>query len=125
MTEQNLELLITELEALRHRAMCEADSAALEQLLAPDLLYIHSDGTCDGKQAYLQGLRSQKWRYQRIECHAQAVRIEGDCGVVSGLMQMNVVIAGQALAMTSRALGVWAKRREGWQLIAWQATRLV
>ncbi|MNP02938.1 hypothetical protein D3C76_948050 [compost metagenome] len=125
MTEENLKLLIAELETLRHRAMCEADSVALEKLLASDLLYVHSDGTCDGKHAYIQGLRSQKWRYQTIECHEQDIRIEGSCGVITGLMHMNVEIAGHARPITSRYIGVWIKRMEGWQLAAWQATRLI
>ena len=51
---------IRELEARRYRAMIEADTAALETLLADTLVYTHSNATTDGKASYIAGVRSKK-----------------------------------------------------------------
>ena len=58
---------IRQLEDRRYRAMCEADAAALDQLLADTLVYTHSYGGADSKATYLDGIRAKKWVYRKIE----------------------------------------------------------
>ncbi|HYR35873.1 MAG TPA: nuclear transport factor 2 family protein, partial [Burkholderiales bacterium] len=58
---------IRRLEDQRYKAMCEADAATLEKLLADSLVYTHSYGGADSKASYLDGIRSKKWQYRKIE----------------------------------------------------------
>lgn len=58
---------IRELENRRFRAMCERDVASLEQLLADSLVYTHSSASTDSKASFIDGIRSRKWEYQRVE----------------------------------------------------------
>ena len=75
---------IRALEERRYRAMCEADMAALDELLADSLVYTHSNALADTKASYLAGIRGKKWNYRKIERPVEEIQIHGDCAVVTG-----------------------------------------
>ncbi len=113
---------IHELEDRRYRAMCEADVAALDELLADTLVYTHSTAVADGKAGYLAGVRSKKWIYRKIERPVEDIQIHGECAVVTGHARIDIVVDGVAKTMNSRFTNVWVKNARGWQMTAWQST---
>jgi hypothetical protein len=69
-TETDIDVVakqISALEARRYRAMTDADIAALEELLAADLVYTHSNATSDSKQSYLDKVASGHFDYGPID----------------------------------------------------------
>jgi ketosteroid isomerase-like protein len=120
--KENATQTIRELESRRYRAMIEADTAALEQLLADTMVYTHSNATTDGKASYIAGVRSKKWQYRRIERPVEDIQVHGDTVVVTGQVRIDIVVEGQAKNMNSRYTDVWVKGAKGWQMTAWQST---
>jgi ketosteroid isomerase-like protein len=112
------------LESRRYRAMCEADVATLEELLADSLVYTHSYGGADSKASYLDGIRSKKWVYQVVERPIEDIQVHGDCAVVTGQVRIELLSSGQPKKLNSRFTNVWVKGRQGWQMLAWQSTPL-
>ena len=112
------------LESRRYRAMCEADVATLEELLADSLVYTHSYGGADSKASYLDGIRSKKWVYQVVERPIEDIQVHGDCAVVTGQVRIELLSSGQPKKLNSRFTNVWVKGRQGWQMVAWQSTPL-
>jgi ketosteroid isomerase-like protein len=112
------------LESRRYRAMCEADVATLEALLADSLVYTHSYGGADSKASYLDGIRSKKWVYQAVERPIEDIQVHGDCAVVTGQVRIELLSSGQPKKLNSRFTNVWVKGRQGWQMVAWQSTPL-
>jgi ketosteroid isomerase-like protein len=112
------------LESRRYRAMCEADVATLEALLADSLVYTHSYGGADSKASYLDGIRSKKWQYQAVERPIEDIQVHGDCAVVTGQVRIELLSSGQPKKLNSRFTNVWVKGRQGWQMVAWQSTPL-
>jgi ketosteroid isomerase-like protein len=112
------------LESRRYRAMCEADVATLEELLADSLVYTHSYGGADSKASYLDGIRSKKWVYQAVERPIEDIQVHGDCAVVTGQVRIELLSSGQPKKLNSRFTNVWVKGRQGWQMVAWQSTPL-
>jgi ketosteroid isomerase-like protein len=112
------------LESRRYRAMCEADVATLEELLADSLVYTHSYGGADSKASYLDGIRSKKWVYQAVERPIEDIQVHGDCAVVTGQVRIELLSSGQPKKLNSRFTNVWVKGRQGWQMLAWQSTPL-
>ncbi|MNN94831.1 hypothetical protein D3C81_2135320 [compost metagenome] len=51
------------------------------------------------------------------------MRRVGDCIVMNGLIDMDVVIRGEPMLLNSRYISVWKSGNNGWQMIAWQSTR--
>ncbi len=111
-------------EDQRFTAMLHADTGALEHLLATDLTYTHTDGEQNTKAEFLRILSSGALRYAAIAPEARDVRVFGSLAVVTGRSAMRVESDGQAHAFLIRYLAVYRLRARGWELIAWQSTRL-
>jgi ketosteroid isomerase-like protein len=118
----NVRQTIRELESRRYRAMIEADTTALEQLLADSMVYTHSNATTDGKASYIAGVKAGKWKYRRIERPVEDLQVHGDCVVVTGQVTIDILIDGQAKTLNSRYTNVWIKGAKGWQMTAWEST---
>lgn len=123
MTVQRTKQHIQALEALRRQAMIDGDMDFLEGIYTSDLTYSHSDGKSDSKSSYLQGMRAGTWRYLRFDSRQEHFRRIGECAVVTGLIDMDVIIRGEPMLLNSRYISVWREGDAGWQMIAWQSTR--
>jgi ketosteroid isomerase-like protein len=115
---------IRSLEDRRYRAMCEADAATLERLLADTLVYTHSYGGADSKASYLDGVRAKKWVYRKIERPKEHIELYGDCAVVTGQVRIELLADGKPKTLNSAYTNVWIKGAKGWQMAAWQSTPL-
>ena len=111
-------------EDQRFAAMLRADTAALGHLLAADLTYTHTDGAQNTKEEFLRLVGTGALRYAAITPEAREVRIDGPIAVVTGRSAMRVESSGQAHAFRIRYLAVYRRGARGWDLIAWQSTRL-
>ncbi len=115
---------LRKLEDRRYRAMCEADAATLDALLADTLVYTHSYGGADSKESYLAGVRAQKWVYRKVERPKEDIQIHGDCAIVTGQVRIELLADGQPKTLKSAFTNVWIKGAKGWQMVAWQSTPL-
>ena len=116
---------IRSLEDRRYQAMCEADAAALQDLLADTLVYTHSYGGADSKASYMDGIRSKKWQYKKIERPKEHIELYGDtCAVVTGQVRIELLSDGKPKTLNSAYTNVWIKGPKGWQMVAWQSTPL-
>ena len=115
---------IRQLEDRRYRAMCEADAATLDQLLADTLVYTHSYGGADSKSSYLEGIRAKKWVYRQIQRPKEDIQVHGDCAVVTGQVRIELLSDGKPKTLNSAYTDVWIKGPKGWQMVAWQSTPL-
>lgn len=115
---------IRQLEDQRFRAMCEADAATLDRLLADTLVYTHSYGGADSKASYMEGIRAKKWVYRKIERPKEEIQVHGDCAVVTGQVRIELLSDGKPKTLNSAYTDVWIKGAKGWQMVAWQSTPL-
>jgi hypothetical protein len=124
MDKGNMHDTLRQLEDRRYRAMCDADAAALDALLADTLVYTHSYGGADSKASYLDGIRSKKWLYRKIERPEENIQIHGDCAVITGRVRIELLSEGKPKTLNSAFTNVWIKGSKGWQMVAWQSTPL-
>jgi ketosteroid isomerase-like protein len=115
---------LRKLEDRRYRAMCDADAATLDELLADTLVYTHSYGGADSKRSYLDGVRAKKWQYRKIERPVENIQIHGDCAIVTGKVKIELLSDGKPKTLNSAYTNVWIKGAKGWQMVAWQSTPL-
>jgi ketosteroid isomerase-like protein len=115
---------IRKLEDRRYKAMCDADAKALDELLADSLVYTHSYGGADSKASYLDGIRSKKWQYRKIERPKENIQVHGDCAIVTGQVRIELLSEGKPKTLNSAYTNVWIKGAKGWQMVAWQSTPL-
>lgn len=111
------------LENRRYRAMVEADVAALNELLADDLIYTHSNAVVDSKQSYIEGIVGKRWAYSAAERPQEKIEVFGDAARVTGHVRLTLKNAdGSTRTVNGRFLNLWLKRNGQWQMAAWQST---
>jgi ketosteroid isomerase-like protein len=122
-TDEDVAEQIRALEARRYQAVTAGDLAALDELLAADLVYTHSDAKADSKQSYLEKLAAGHFKYGPISHPEHSIVVHGDCALVFGDMRGEVQIAGQLRVLNSRSLAVWGRENGSWVLLAFQPTK--
>jgi len=115
---------ILALEDRRYAAMTAQDAATLAQLLHDDLVYTHSSAVIDTKHSYVEGIRSGKFRYSKIERTGEKVRVYGDTALVTGRAAIEVAVDGKPKSLRLRYLDVWVNQPGGWKFVAWQSTSI-
>ena len=111
-------------ENLLFAAMEMADTSA-GQLLTADLTYTNEEGEQNTRADFLRILSSGTLKYRVIWPDARDVRVYGTIALVVGLARMRVESAGQSHFFRIRYLAVYRRGgTQGWELMAWQSTRL-
>ncbi len=106
--------------------MTQKDTASLKNLLADDLVYIHSNGLTETKQAHLAAISTGEIVYQAMtrEPNVQ-VRLYSKTAITNGFVQVKVILKGGApLEIRLRYSAVYRKQKGSWRLVNWQSTRI-
>jgi len=116
---------IIALDEARRAAMIAEDFAALDRLLADDLVHIHAAGNADTKAQYLKMI-ADFCGFEAIERGPVTVRFYGDTAVMTGRMTHTVRIKPTGAVRTMEAFGtqVWARQGDGWRQVLYQATEI-
>jgi hypothetical protein len=111
-------------DANRYAALVAGDLAAVARYLGDELTYTHSSSVVDTKEAYLDALRSGKVVYRQTERSDVKITPYGCVGVMTGRGDFKVTLDGKDIDVPLRFTNVWVMRDGGWQMVAWEATRI-
>ncbi len=106
-------------------AAVKADAAALEKLMASDVIYTHSSGSRDTRESYVKSvgsgaLKYEKWEYSKIEVQP----LSKDVAILVARADVRVLSGGKSTDMKLSLLHVFVRRQGRWQLRAHQSARL-
>ncbi len=118
------EQTVLDAEKARFEATTSKNYDAMERLLADDLVYTHSSGVVDGKQAYIESIRSGKANYVAIIPDEQKVRVYGNTAIVNGTCQVKMNNDNKPTEFKLRYTDVYVKKGKQWQLAAWQSLKI-
>lgn len=128
--QSRYERITTEVETVerkRFAAQVNKDYIALEQILADDLVYVHSSGNTDTKASFIQSIKEGKSVYNAIDVKELKVRFYGNYAVINGVIVItqNPKPDGSPTLLSLKYLAVYTKnRRKGWQIHSWQSLKL-
>lgn len=111
-------------EQARIAALAADDHAALDQLLAAEMIYTHSNGVVDDKRRFMASLTSGRLKYKTIEHADQQVRVYGDTVLLTNLTRVHSVSEGQDVRINLRTSILYVKKDGRWQFVAWHSTRV-
>lgn len=117
----------SELEALeraRFAAMTHQDVEALRPMLAPDLLYCHSNARCESREQFLATIAAGAIRYRMIEPRELRVRRYGDVAIINGRIDVGGEAAGRPASMQLVYVDAYVRRQGRWRLVAWQSAQV-
>lgn len=124
MSQTNAEQEVIQVENRRFQAMMDADTNALESILADELTYIHTSAALDTKESFIRRLASGTLKYESVVPGNMQVRSYGDTAVVTGNAEVQVSNSSNRTSFSIRFTDVLVQRDGRWQVVAWQSTRL-
>ena len=113
---------ILTLENAWNQAVQQKDARALRMLLAPDLIYVESDGTLMDKTQYLASVQSPSLRLVRIVNESTNVRLYAAVAVVNGVCREDGVKNGKPYTIRERFTDTWIRRGDTWVCVASEST---
>ena len=116
--------MVKALDAERMGAMVAGDLEALERILADDLSYVHTSAAIDTKSSILESIGNGRLNYQKMAARNVKVRDYGNTAVVRGEADVEVTSGGNDLTFSLEFTDVYVNGDAGWQMVAWQSTRL-
>jgi ketosteroid isomerase-like protein len=87
-------------------------------------VYVHSSGSLETKEQFLDTLRSGRLRYKRIAPEDTRVKLSGSLALVTGRSSIDVEREGKPQSFRVRFTAAYEKAGGSWRLTAWQTTRL-
>ncbi len=119
-----VEQAVLKLEQQWEDALIKSDVAALEKLYDDTMVYTHSSGAVDNKSAYINAIKSGATKYQSMKRDDIKVNIYGNAAVVTCHWEVHVLARGNKIDTNARYIHVYVKRKDGWKMVAHQATRI-
>jgi len=114
---------VIDLDRQRMSAMAQKDIAALNKLIADDLVYNHSSARLDTKESLIGAMESGKTVYTAVVPSDVKAQDLGDTVVLTGNARISVNSGGNAMNFGVRFTDVWVNKGGQWQMVAWQSTR--
>lgn len=112
-------------EDARFAAMMRADTAALNEMLGDDLIYVHSSGRTETKMQFLNAVGSRAIQYLSfVPVERQVTVLDAGAAIVMGRADVRVILGGQQLDFDIRYIGAYGRAAGRWQLRGWQTTRV-
>src|SRR5579862_663577 len=109
---------IMALETAWNHALEVKDTAALEMLLANNMIALDSDGALMNKAAYLAGIKAPDYQPGQVTHEKISVQKFGDTAVVSGIYREKNVENGKSVVHRSSFVDTWVKQDGTWQCVA-------
>jgi ketosteroid isomerase-like protein len=114
---------IIDLDKKRMDAMAKKDIAALNALIADELVYTHSSARVDTKQSLIAAMESGAAVYTSVVPSEVKAQEFDDAVVLTGSCRISVTSQGRPNSFGVRFTDVWASKGGQWQMVTWQSTR--
>jgi len=119
-----IEKIVAERETQRFAAQVSQDFGILENVLADDLVYVHSSGLVDTKASFIKSIKDGKLKYLQMTAEEMKVRVYGKTAIITGTCAAKLLSNAQELNLRFRYTDMYVKRKGNWQLVSWQSLRL-
>ena len=120
----SVEQAALKLEQQWEDALINSDVAALERIYDDSLIYTHSNGSVDNKSVYVGNIKSGVTKYQSMKRDDIKVSVYGNTAMVTCHWEVHVLARGNKIDTNARYLHVYVKQKDGWKMVAHQATRI-
>jgi ketosteroid isomerase-like protein len=112
-------------EETRCKALVAKDLDALRTVISRDLTHTHTAGNTEDYDLYFSLLQGPM-NYLSIERSDVDVRLYGPVAVMNGIATITGQMGdGDPMTLNVKTLQVWHEAPTGWQMVAFQGTRIV
>ena len=109
-------------EQKRFNAQMELDVETLDNLLAEELIYIHSNTLTESKTDFIASVQSGKIVYQEMNIKRHQLRQYKKIAIVTGLVEVKGLFKDNEFVVELFYTSVYKKKKGKWLLLSWQST---
>ncbi len=113
---------ILALETAWNHAEQHKDAAALDQLLAPTLIYVDYDGSMMNKVQFLASVKAESLEPDQITNETMTAHMYPGAAVVTGIYREKGTLKGKPYLRRGRFTDTWIYLNGTWQCVASQST---
>lgn len=106
------------------KAILAKDTAALEKMLADDLVYGHATGIIDTKRSYIAKVKSGKQLYESLEQTKVKANVYENSAVTHSYMHVTGVNQDGKFDDKVMLIHFWVKQNGTWRLAGHQTTKV-
>jgi ketosteroid isomerase-like protein len=122
--QSKCEQKILDTEQRRFEAMVRKDTLAPRDLLADDLVYIHSNTLTENKKEHISAISTGRLIYEKMLREHVRVRRYGKMALTNGIVQVKGILKEKTFEMRLAYTAVYRKKGGTWWLVNWQSTRV-
>lgn len=122
-TRQDKEALLRLTDEIT-RAKSKRDVALLDRVLADEFVFTNPAGLFANKTDYIEGANADRATYESVTNLDQVVNVYGDAAVMAGSTTVKGRYEGQDIGGRFRFTSMFVRRKDGWQCVATQLTRI-
>jgi hypothetical protein len=111
-----------ELDAARRQAMISGDVSVLARILSDDLVWTHSSGKTEDKNAVLHAIESKSVSYESMMVDDYSIMQRDNLFIYFGTLSGQARRDGLEKDLSSKFLSVWESCGSGYKMLAWQST---
>jgi ketosteroid isomerase-like protein len=106
------------------QAFKKADTGFMEKYFADKFSAIHSNGQLYSKAQAIDNVKSGTLKWETVDTRERKIYAYGDAAVVVGLASSTGIVGGKPYSGDYRTTQVWVKQNGGWEVVAFQSTRV-
>lgn len=111
------------IEALRVKALVNADIATLDRITAENYIHVESSGRRRTKREFLDGFAHAEYRFESFVIDENQIQVFGATALVTGCYHNDIRTPdGLQPAKYARHIRVYVKNEDEWRNVAHQAT---
>ena len=122
--QSKCEQKILDTELRRFEAMTRKDTVSLRDLLADDLVYIHSNTLTENKKQHITNISNGHLIYEKMTREQARVRRYGKTALSNGIVQVQGILKEKTFEMRLAYTAVYRKKGGTWLLVNWQSTKV-
>ncbi len=123
--QSKIESLVQNLETRRFEAMIQKNEKVLNEILADELVYIHSSALVDDKKTYIESIVSGKSNYKKVEVIESKIRTYKTSAVVTGMAKITIAPNEKETIINLRYTDVYQKIGKNWQMVSWNSVKIL
>ncbi len=118
------ERAVLDAEQRRFEAMTRKDTVSLRDMLADDLVYVHSNTVTETKKEHISAISSGQIVYAKMTREQARVRRYGKTAICNGTVQVQGILRDASFEIKLLYTAVYRKKGGKWRLVNWQSTRV-
>nr|MBS0038244.1 nuclear transport factor 2 family protein [Saprospiraceae bacterium] len=122
-TAANDSLEVLQLHEKKFEWMILGNLDSLSNLLAEDVMYVHSNGWVENKSEILENIESGHLTYRQVDIEEQAIRFYGSVAIVKGLAEFQVALDGNPITLDLLYSETYHLEDGKWRLVHRHACR--